>query len=738
MSDTLATHEHYIVATNPRTPELNHVLKHDDAFALFEAGGDIGPAGGAADGLYFHGTRFLSRLCLAINGQAPLLLSSRVADDNDRFSADLTNPDLTRGTDVLLPRDVLHLLRSRFVWHGTMYERLQVWSYEPEEVQVTVSYLCAADFADIFEVRGSKRPKRGRTLPVRRRPDGLVFSYDGLDAICRETDVTFDPVPRVLEDDLAEFRLTLRMGEPSTITTRVSCTFRGEDLSRVLTPVRVVGAVSGVTPVGASYAEAAKAVSAEMDTFKTASCVFEASNEQCNAWIRRSASDIRMMLTSAETGPYPYAGVPWFSTAFGRDGIITALELLPVDPSIARGVLGYLAALQADAIDPAADAEPGKILHEVRGGEMAALGEVPFRRYYGSIDSTPLFVMLAGAYYRRTADRAFVDTLWPHVERALEWIDRFGDLDGDGFVEYARRSDHGLVQQGWKDSSDSVYHRDGRLAPAPIALCEVQGYVYAAKRAAAGLAAARGDNARATQLRAQADQLRVKFDQAFWLDDLGTYALAICGDKQPCRIRTSNAGQCLYTGIVETRRVRQLAATLFDASSFSGWGIRTVASTEPRYNPMSYHNGSIWPHDNALIAAGLARYGHVEPALRVLEALFDASRSTRLHRLPELFCGFERRTGDGPTLYPVACAPQAWSAGAVFLLLQACLGLSIDAPRRRIEVRNGRLPRFLRHLTIRNLRVADATVDLRCERDQNGVGIRLLRREGQLDVLVRK
>jgi glycogen debranching enzyme len=738
MAKLQAPLEHYIVATSPRAPDLNQVLKHDDAFALFDPSGDMGGPGGAADGFYVHGTRFLSGLHLTLYDVAPLVLSSRVAEDNDRFSADLTNSDYTRNDVVVLPRDVLHLLRSRFVWQGALYERVHVWSYQPGEVEATLGYAFHADFADIFEVRGTARRRRGSALPALVRPDSVVFAYRGLDDVLRATTLVFEPAPRQLDEETATFTLRLTPGAPQSVTLRVTSAFSGDDVPRVLTPVRHAVAGWEAGRARSTYDSAVDDIAAALDEHACTACALESSNQQFNAWVARSASDIRMMLTSTDTGPYPYAGVPWFSTAFGRDGIITALELLAFDPSIARGVLTYLAALQSDRIDPAADAEPGKILHEVRGGEMPALGEVPFRRYYGSIDATPLFVMLAGAYYRRTGDRAFVDEIWPHVERALAWIDDYGDLDGDGFVEYTRRSAHGLVQQGWKDSSDSVFHRDGESAVPPIGLCEVQGYVYAARQAAARLATARGDTDRAGQLQAAAADLKRRFDETFWLDDLGTYALAICGDKRACRVKTSNAGHALYTGIAEPARAKRLAETLFETTSFSGWGVRTVATTESRYNPLSYHNGSIWPHDNALIAAGLARYGLVDQALRLFGALFDASRSTRLHRLPELFCGFERRAGDGPTLYPVACAPQAWAAGAVFLLVQSCLGLSINAPRGRISLRHARLPPFVSHLTIRNLQVGEANVDLRCERQTDGIGVRVLRRRGSVEVLVRK
>jgi glycogen debranching enzyme len=458
-------------------------------------------------------------------------------------------------------------------------------------------------------------------------------------------------------------------------------------------------------------------------------------NQAFNDWLSRSKADLNMMLTHTPSGPYPYAGVPWFNTSFGRDGIITAMCVLWIDPLVARNVLSYLASTQATKLAPEIEAEPGKIIHETRKSEMAILHEIPFGHYYGSVDVTPLFIMLAGAYYRRTADAQFISSIWPNIEAALRWIDEYGDCDKDGFVEYSKHAVKGLVQQGWKDSNDSVFHSDGSLAEGPIALCEVQGYVYAAKRFVSEMAGVFGKSQLAERLMKQARMLRKHFEEAFWCEDLSTYALALDGEKKQCRVRTSNPGHCLFTGIACREHALNVARTLMADDSFSGWGIRTVSSNELRYNAMSYHNGSIWPHDNALIARGFARYGQQRFTSQIVTGMLDASMFLELHRLPELFCGFTRRPGEGPIAYPVACAPQAWAAASAFALLEACLGITVRASPATVLFRHSHLPSSLPEVEIRNLQIGSATVDLAVRRTGDSVDLKLLKKNGNVDIV---
>lgn len=709
----------YVLATFAHPEEQPQVLKNDDTFAMFDRFGDIAVLAPGQEGLYHDDTRFLSHQELTINGARPLYLGSSVEEANSLLVIDLMNPDLTVEGQVVLPKGTLHIYRAKLLWKGACYEHIRLSHHGEEAATVRLEMTFDGDFVDLFEVRGMRRQLRGERLPPEVKGSEVVLPYQGRDKRGRRTHVRFDPAPRNLDGGRATFDLHLDPGEDHHLYCTVVCECEGEQQHPVL-------------PYHSALHENNQARSAGHG----ARCAIETSNPLVNLWLDRSVSDLDMLVSQLPSGPYPYAGVPWYSTTFGRDGILTALEYLWIDPSLARGVLGFLAATQATELEPERDAEPGKILHEARKSEMAHTREIPFGRYYGTVDATPLFLVLVAAYFQRTGDLALVRTLWPNVLAALEWVDRYGDVDGDGFVEYARRSAEGLVQQGWKDSHDSVFHQDGRMAEPPIALCEVQGYVYLGKSMLVHVARTLGEASLADSLTRQAEALRQRFQAAFWCDDIGSYALALDGHKQRCRVLTSNAGQVLWSGIAAPDHAQRLIDGLVSPAFFSGWGVRTVASGQARYNPMSYHNGSVWPHDNAIIALGMARYGRTTEAVRLLASLFDASLHFERHRLPELFCGFPRRAGAGPTLYPVACSPQAWAAAAPFAILQACLGLEIDAERGTISLRTPQLPPFIDWMRISRLGAPGASCDLLLQRYQRNVGVEVVRKDPGVQVSV--
>src|ERR1700732_2754004 len=702
----------YIPMTGPAA-RPRRALKHDDTFVVLDSHGDIGASAGGPDGLFNADTRYLARLELLLSGVQPLLLGSNLRDDNSALTVDLTNPDVYSNDRIVLQKDMLHIVRTIFLWRGTAYQRIGVQNHGDRLASFDVTLLFNNDFADLFEVRGERRPRRGIGSSKLLGPTDASFEYKGLDGNLRRTTLHFDPRPTRLAVNAATYHLDLAPRQVKSLFVAASCNKPAE-----FKPAR--------------FFRGLLAHRREMRRLTVGAASIETSNNIFNEVLCQAMADLNMLMTDTPQGRYPYAGIPWYSTTFGRDGIITAMQMLWVDSRIARGVLKRLAFYQAQTVDPVSDAEPGKILHEMRGGEMASLREVPFAQYYGSVDATPLFVLLAGLYVERTGDEETLAELWPSIEAALGWIDGAGDPDGDGFVEYRRASEQGLANQGWKDSYDAIFHADGRLAEGYIALAEVQGYVFAGKRLAARCALRLGKIEMAQRLEAEAQRLAERFEEAFWCEELGTYALALDGAKQPCKVRTSNAGQLLFTGIVREDRARLVAAGLMQPNFFTGWGIRTVAHGEARYNPMSYHDGSIWPHDNALIALGLARYGLKHSVEQVFGALFDAATYMDLRRLPELFCGFQRERKRGPVLYPVACAPQAWASATPFTLLEATLGLEFDEQRGEIRLRNPRLPAFLNEVILRALGLGDSSVDLCVRRHGDDVSLEVLRTRGQI------
>ena len=708
----------YILATASPADERRRVLKHDDIFAVFDRFGDIQSIGLGEEGIYHGDTCFLSHQELLIEGIRPMFLNSTVKDDNGLFIIELMNPDLYPNGGRHIPKGELHIFRAKLLWGNACYEHVRVANFGLEPIEATLSMEFGADFKDIFEVRGFNRARRGEDLQPEFDERELVLGYRGLDKLVRRTRIVCEPVPDKLNAGRAEFKMVLPPKGEAHVYVTIGCEPDAE-------------AQYSLTDYFSAFTQVNEAVRARLN--KRSKIV--TSDPLFNNWIDRSTADLVMMTTTLKEGDYPYAGLPWYCTTFGRDGILTAREYLWIDPGLAKGVLAFLAAHQATEHDPVRDAEPGKILHEARKGELALLNEIPFRHYYGTVDATPLFVGLAGAYYERTGDLDFIRSIWDNVLRALHWIDHYGDRDGDGFVEYARYSESGLAQQGWKDSHDSVFHSDGQLADAPIALCEVQGYVYEAKLRASHLAELLGDHTLAAKLTDEAARLKKHFNEAFWCEEIGMYALALDGKKRQCAVPSSNAGHTLWSGIATQAYAARIAEQLLNEDFFCGWGIRTIPAKEARYNPMAYHNGSVWPHDNAIIAEGMARYGFTGKAMAVFSGLRAASLYMDQSRMPELFCGFEKRPDEGPTLYPVACSPQAWAAASVFSLLQACLGLSFDPHKPEIRFRNPQLPPFLEMVEIRDLAINGATVDLLLQRYPNNVGVNIIRKTGNVEVV---
>ena len=735
------------------------VLKHGNLFLLSDAFGDVHPDSRGL-GLYDLDTRVLSCAVLRINGVRPTLLRAQSAASHIS-TIQLTNPELRRdpaikqGSDQALAMRAISVMRRRWI-AGGLAERIEVTNYSAREQHITLDLELDADAADIFEVRGRIRERRGEYRPTRATRESLVFAYDGLDGLERRTLIAFSPA-----DVAASTKDASGAGEGSV---RVTWTLDVEpgataavrwEVSTDLTPTAGAAKPTEETPARlARSVTAARAgrgdAAGPIDDPTVAEEEYGKWHDRCarirsdaellDLAIRRSIADLRLLRND---GPmrgehYIAAGIPWFTTLFGRDSIITALQVLPFMPDVARETLRILADWQATEDDPGRDMEPGKILHELRIGELARTGELPHRPYYGSIDSTPLWLVLLDETYRWTGDLDLIRSLWPNALAALEWIDRYGDRDGDGFVEYERRAPAGLLNQGWKDSSDGIRHRDGAIAVAPIALVEIQGYVYDAKLRMASLARRLDDAPLAARLEAEAGELYRRFNDAFWMDDAGFYAIALDRDKRQVGTIGSNAGHCLWSGIVPPERVGSVVDRLLDPSMDSGWGIRTYASGQPGYNPVGYHTGAVWPHDNALIAAGMKRAGRHDDADRVASRIFEAAQHSPDFRLPELFCGFERGMADMPVPYPVACSPQAWSAATPLSLLQTMLGMHADAAHNILELDRPHLPAWLGKVTVHELRVGERSVDLLFHRWRgNTTSAEVLRRDGPLELVIR-
>ncbi|PSJ56705.1 amylo-alpha-1,6-glucosidase [Kumtagia ephedrae] len=698
----------------PRDPHRQFALKHEDCFMVTDAHGDVR---GVGDGFFRNDTRVLSLLRLTVDGQVPSLLGASLSQDNILFTANLTNRTSRGPGNEETPQGVVHIQRTRLLWQDRMYERIALSNYWGRTVRLRLRIEFGADFRDMFEVRGTHRSKRGRFLDADIAEGTVTYAYEGLDGVLRKSVISFSARPETLSAGAIEFAIEIAPRGREKLFIEVG----GEPTS----------------PGRESFRAAAARARYAMRSKRRHGATVFSSGRVFNDWLTRARADIALLTTELETGPYPYAGIPWFSTAFGRDGVISAMQMLWLNPALALGVLSFLAQHQSTETSAFSDSEPGKIMHETRKGEMAVLRELPFGRYYGGVDTTPLYLYLAAAYIERTADAEYLERNWESLCAAASWMEQVGRRDPHGFVTYKRGADSGLSNQGWKDSWDSVFHADGRIPPGPIALVEAQGYVFGAYQGLAALAKRRGEADLAKRWRKLAERMRAAVEDHFWMEELGTYALAIDGNGEKCAVRTSNAGHLLYVGLPSAERAARVAEQLLGARFNSGWGVRTLADDEVPFNPMSYHNGSIWPHDTAICAAGLANYKERDSVVKLMSGMFEAAVHFQM-RLPELFCGFTRSPGEAPVAYPVACLPQAWSAGSMFMLMQACLGIRVDGWRGEINIDRPRLPIGIDNLTVRRLAVGKAQVDLHFQR----VGDRVVcyldeRHEGLAPLIVR-
>lgn len=678
------------------------VMSRGNLFAVTTTRGNIAPAGARELGVFFQDTRHLSHYELVLPGGAPTLLSA------DAVSVTLTQVDLTAtlhefGGVLDEPVNFLHIRRKQHL-DEEFIEQLVFTNYLGRAIDLEFELRFASDFADIFEVRGARRELRGRTVDPVVAADTLVLGYRGRDNKLYQTQLHFAPAPHRLTASSARFQLHLAAGET-----------RSQEVT--IGPARVDTPAPTISPTSAAPFEqrAARTID-EATEFERRATAIRCDNRIVHSTLERALHDVHALRILHDGRWIVGAGIPWYAAPFGRDSLITSAQMLAFAPDLASEALLFLGRYQGTVDNLANDEEPGKIMHELRRGEMAMTGEIPHSPYYGTVDATPLYVILAGELWRWTADRKLLATIWPHVKAALGWIDRHTH-EGTEFLSYRKRAPRGLDNQGWKDSRDGVSFPDGRRALPPIALVEVQGYVVDAYRHGGRLAAIMGEHEQAAAWTARAEPFRRRIAESFWVEDTHFFGLALDGSGTLVPTVTSNPGHLLWSRAVAPETAERVAKVLLDRDLYSGWGIRTLARGQPVYNPISYHNGTVWPHDNAIIGLGMSRYGMRAGTLQILEALLAASHSFRHQRLPELFCGQARGQREFLVQYPVSCIPQAWAAGSLFMLLQGALGLDADAAAGRLRIWNPRLPPSLRRLDLLGIRVGEARVSLRFGRN---------------------
>ena len=703
------------------------VIKDGPIFLLTNPDGNIPVGNGHGLGLYYRDCRFLNGYEMLIADAQPQPLVG-TATAGFKAVIELTNPDFETKDRGTVQKESIGIKWERMIDSERSALRdviiLQSFAMAPLELGLTLHF--SAGFEDMFAVRSLLTERPGKLNPPCWEEFILFFSYDGADGIYRGVNIRFSPSPDKRAGPKAHYNISLQPGEARELLISL-IVVESKDKEEIQPRPREQPDLKRIEAL----------LHRSSDDWLKRQTIVESDSLALNRLVIRSFRDLRMLRNTMAGREYFDAGIPWFVTLFGRDSLITAIQALAYDPTIAENILRLLAHFQATEVDEWRDEQPGKIIHELRVGELANLGEVPHAHYYGTVDATPLFLILMGMHARWTGRLDVFQDLRENVERALRWIDKYGDLTGDGFVQYESKSEHGLVNQGWKDSGDAIIDENGDLAKPPIALVEVQGYVYRAKRLTADLYRRAGDADTAARLEREAEDLRARFNDAFWLSDGECYALALEAGGRPVAVIASNPGQALWTGIADREKASKTAERLMQSDIYSGWGIRTLSEKERRYNPVGYHLGTVWPHDNSIIAAGFRRYGLDQAARQVMKGIFEAATYFPNYRLPELFSGFSRQDYEVPVRYPVACHPQAWAAGAVPFMVETALGLVPDAFSKRLRIVRPSLPDFVHHLELRGLRVGDASADLRFESTADArTAVDVLKIDGDLEILV--
>jgi glycogen debranching enzyme len=687
------------------------VLKEGNIFFLTDSRGNVPDCGKSQLGMFYEDTRFLSRWELQVRDHEPQVLSSQA---NRVFCSQI---DLTttwsEGVKDIYEHNFIHV-RRRQVIGGKMVERLRVSNYLNTRQRISFTVHYAADFADMFEVRGMERENRGTYYRPIITENAVTLFYRGLDNILRGTRIEFGEPPSVLDANSATYNLTIPAN--GTFLVEMHVTPVVEELNLDL-PVL-------------SYSQLYQQNAEKYGRWRQHCTLLHSEDEFLQSSLGQSVTDLRALLIHYHDQQIVSAGIPWYSTPFGRDAVITGLQTLMINPDISRDTLRFLARYQGKEVNDFTAEEPGKIMHEIRRGEMANCGEIPHIPYYGTVDATPLFVVLLHEYFLWTGDEEFVRELLPNAERAIEWLDQYGDVDADGLVEYWKFTERGILHQGWKDSVDGVTFPDSTQPHLPIALIEVQGYAYDAKVRMSRIYRSLGMQEKARQMRAAALQIQSAIEEHFWMRDDRYYALGLDGRKRKIPTITSNPGHLLYSRAVTQTNAARMDRRMMAEDMYSGWGIRTLSSTHAAFNPLSYHNGSVWPHDNSIIAMGLCHYNLKRSAERIFLNLFESCMHFKYYRLPELFCGMTRQPNDSPVHYPVACTPQAWAAASFFLILQGLIGVRPDAPQRRLYIENPHLPQSIDELTINNMRIGNSRISLRVTRNGERTFVNVVEQSG--------